>query len=247
MNKGLHRGLSKGLKKEKEYTPFKNLSSVYFDGVNERIALNVSIHLGTTHTISFWMYQPINNNAVIIGGGAFPYYTPYYSGWQLWYRTATTFVNWTYTLPTNRWIHIVFSRNETSINLYVNAILIGNKTLGANEVPSITSIGSYGNALFPFNGYLNNLSFWLNVGFSQQQILEILRDKNGNPKDISRYMDAMNPTLCRAWFFKGNNDIARMNAGGTAGMFFVPKLTQYINYLGTGVNMDASNVREFVP
>lgn len=251
MNKGLHkgtqRGLSGGLKKEKDYS-FHDIHSVYFDGVNERVDLSATAIVLTNCTVSLWMNQTINNNAVIIGGAAFPFYTPYYDGAKLWFRTTNYFVNWTYILPTNQWVHLVFAKAGVNVSLYIDGVFISTQVMGGNEQPSITCIGAYANGTYNYKGYLSNISLWQSCTFSAEQIFQILRDEKGRPKDLSKYVTSFNPGFCRLWIFRGNDDVVRRNAAGTGGVFFVPRTEGGLtSFVGTGVNMDASNIRDFVP
>ena len=142
--------------------------SFEFDGVGDNISLSSNIDLGTLNTVSFWIKR--NDTAIAQPFGN----TTAWSDFLVRLQTtqisfgSTSFVfNDATTLSlvnqTTNWTHLMFVRNGSNCNLFVNGVdRDGAKTnSNAAAVNRFRTIGSPGDgSTWNFNGSIDEIALW---------------------------------------------------------------------------------------
>ena len=139
--------------------------SFEFDGVDDYIGIP-TIDLGTSQTISFWVYRNDSNNQGIAIGDV-------NSGWVgirvymnrdvLYFRVGTSIINFGSILGSTQdvWTHICITRNLGSTSVYLNGVFNNTQTItdstGGVEVDSIGGTTAYSAFV---DGKIDEVSFW---------------------------------------------------------------------------------------
>lgn len=135
-------------------TPFSNLYSLEFDGVDDMVPLASSVNMGQAGSLSFW-FKRSAGAGVIMGEPSYTYkYLLYINGNLLYFRAGANYRLFNNTATTNAlntsdWIHIVFTRDvsATDLKLYVDGTLTQTQTTnnssdfllgGIGGVPTMT-------------------------------------------------------------------------------------------------------------
>ena len=154
--------------------------SAYFDGTGDRLTMAngiTDLKMGNgDFTIEFWVYPLVlnNNNYIFTGQGdgasvpgssfAIMVCGPSGTGTSDFYAGGTGVFSTTAGKPSlNTWSHLAYVRIGGRLSAYMNGVLLSERTdMAANSVnvgytnyPA--QIGSGGNFLSPFNGYISGL------------------------------------------------------------------------------------------
>ena len=138
-------------------TPFSNLYSLEFDGVDDMVPLASSVNMGQAGSLSFW-FKRSGGAGTIMGEDSYPFkYLLYISGNNLYFRAGGSFLLFNNTatttaLNTTDWLHLVITRDvsATDLKLYVDGALTQTHTTanpndmklgGIGGVPAMTFSG----------------------------------------------------------------------------------------------------------
>ncbi len=164
---------------------FGNENAAYsFDGVDDYIDLG-ELNLGKTHTIIAWVKHSDFQFSVPIGGGEGYYAFWTNNGTKLYYR-SNSYVFETKSLETEQWYQFVVTRNNESVDLYVDGVQIGNDKILSNNLDFLLKyIGrenertdDYG---YYFNGVVDDISVY-NYALDTSEINELYRAEG--PKQL---------------------------------------------------------------
>ena len=152
-----------------------------FNGTSDYITFS-SINLGTTHSISQWINWKALGGLVVAGTHVAYMYTGYTSGGEIYYSIngsgadGVDYCHFTFTPTLNQWYQVVFIRNGTSVQLFVNGIQIGvTKTLSGNGALTVAAIGSYSDDHnFPHSGLIDDVRIY-NRALSAQEVGDLYR------------------------------------------------------------------------
>lgn len=161
--------------KNVSYTPSVNGGSMYFDGVDDYLALPNSTNYNLTGDFTFecWVYPTATLanawailDARVNGQTAAPWSIGLANstGYKLDLWTGTSYRG-TKTINLNEWTHVVWTRSGSSLRSYVNGILdYNNASYGTGAIsPGATTpwIGSKDNGIAGYDtqGYISDLRF----------------------------------------------------------------------------------------
>ena len=171
-----------------------NLYSMSFDGVNDRISIpTIEIPISSNYSVSFWFKGNDSTlNDVMIGGASnnyFPYLSLTSGNIRVYFRNTSVsksiLTDVTYAADT--WYHLVISQGVTNTIAYINGLDKGNvSTINGGAGTSITSIGAYEAGGFPFNGFIDEVSFF-NTALTAQEVQDIYNaTEPGKTADLSQ-------------------------------------------------------------
>lgn len=236
-------------------SPFSNLKSVLFDGVDDYVNLgepaNISITLTSNElSISAWIkpngvtvqgyivskarpFVPQVNYILAMGTtGVTGYLFGYFGG----IAGVTQSLNGSIT--TNTWFHTAYTvRNVGGTytgNIWLNGVKVGADVVVGNSTDAGTTarIGAGSNAgaaALPFAGNIDEVSFW-NVGLTSSEILALYNA--GHPANLSSAGRSGNLTH---WFRMGDGDT------------YPVILDRIGNVSGTMTNMTVTSIVTTVP
>lgn len=137
---------------------------------------------GGDFTIDFWVkFSSLPGVSMTLIG---TYYISNNTGWQftyqtgpnglhLWANTIASTVAWTPTL--NTWYHVAFERFHSSVNAFVNGVLLGTLTDGSFTSGTSLVVGANANSTYGFNGWMkevriSNIARYQGVNFTPQSV-----------------------------------------------------------------------------
>lgn len=151
-------------------TDGRNGKALSFDGLKDIVEIPKGKNLLTTdNTISMWIY-PLSWNhqsfVCLVGSR-----TNSYDGLMVFVNTTgllccdwgdgTNQSRWTtgYTMPTNQWIHLVITRDNSGRYLYINGNLQASTTIagGPPTADTVFHIGSIPGASYYYKGYIDKV------------------------------------------------------------------------------------------
>ncbi len=175
-------------------TGFQNISSLEFDGVDDRVQLASDFSESGTFTLSFWMKPTTvgSGNGKIYVMGTFPGNSNYIKLDQvgvMWLRLGATNAVFneavagggSNNLVTNEWQHIMFIRDSSNvISCYRNGSSFGATVTNSNTL----TLNSFGRIIvnsFGFEGHLDGIAL-----FNTDQTSNISSIYNsGTPSDLT--------------------------------------------------------------
>jgi len=161
--------------------------SMEFDGMDDYIDVG-SINLGNTFTLSAWVklngFASTQNTVFGGGNNIYAIYIP--NSTTIYFNFGSGFALFTVpTILTSTWYNIIFTRNGSNGEVFVNGISQGTTTaLGANNF-TVNFLGCEKQTIgtkYYFNGNIDNVSLY-NSELSQSDITNIYN--GGTPTTIS--------------------------------------------------------------
>lgn len=155
------------------FSPYGDNWSNYFDGTGDYLTApdNAAWDVGSSNwTAEAWVFPTASPNQPIIIG---QWTSSYAWAMQLTDDSSRNLRGLVYTgsytdfsgstpLTLNAWNHCVFTRDGTTLRLYLNGVQVATNSFGSGSIntsSSVLSIGADGAGSQPFQGYLSNVRF----------------------------------------------------------------------------------------
>jgi hypothetical protein len=137
-------------------------SSIRFDGSGDGVKANSTtpgLILRTgDFTVEMWMYPAASSQSASVAQGDNSSPVIYLNSGNLWFGTSA--VNWliqTSTAPTaNQWSHVAVTRAGTTINIYLNGVIVGTTSSGQDFTGAMYNLGGDPAGSSTFNGYIDD-------------------------------------------------------------------------------------------
>jgi arabinan endo-1,5-alpha-L-arabinosidase len=130
-----------------------------FDGSDDRVALSKSVSVLSFFSASFWIYPKGPLNAVLFGGDPAAYW-PYIDSSSIYISVPPgdfVLVS-SHTLTSTQWNSLILVAEGSSTACYINGKFVNR--ISTTRVPVLSSLGSYSNGNFPFNGQLDDIRIY---------------------------------------------------------------------------------------
>jgi len=178
---GLHNLVSANISYEQDRKGFAN-GAVRCTDNNSLLDVGSNWDVGTQLTLSYWINFSASNAPMLFYALAdTDYHTLQYfnAGWVYTRSGATPFAFRTFSLNINRWYYLTFVRNGTTVNEYVDGVLI---LTGTNSISANSSKIKYFNKRVPnetelyfLNGRLDDVRIYNRV-LTEPEILQLYNE-----------------------------------------------------------------------
>ena len=134
--------------------------SIELDGVDDRVTIGTYVNpftdaiLPNPCTVEYWVQSAVGQTAVLMGhisfsnGGYVPIAYP-----NDLYVSNGSYGSVSHTLPTDgTWERISITRNNSAVEVFINGSSIGTITINASNNLIASTLGSFLNGSFPFDG-----------------------------------------------------------------------------------------------
>jgi hypothetical protein len=194
-------------------TPTAPTYGLQFDGVDDYVALNSTLSLGT-FTVEAWMYHDALNSTtgILLGDDSN----------QNWIRIETTqwtlrmggtvyYISSTISTPLAEWIHVAIVREGTTCTIFLSGVPDGSTTVDGSETFSPKNIGGETSSNRCMDGKLNNVRVW-NCASTQSQIkADMYSELTGTEVGLVGYWKLNEGSGTIAYDSSGNNNNGRLH------------------------------------
>src|SRR5574341_2278489 len=146
------------------------------DGVDDYVAFS-EINLGTNHTISGRINLKATGDTIFGRSTNDNWYVGYFTASLIYYSANGVNVTWDVTFALNKLLKFDFVRSGTTIELFIDGVSQGQKTLASNEIQYLDKISGQSSSGYEINSLITEVRIY-NRALSADEITQLYQGKN---------------------------------------------------------------------